>query len=168
MHEKNTKKFGFFLRKHPIILSASLQKIPHTLRIKNGSRRCTGRAGGPNSADLRHLRNGACLSVFKTHARYTTKTHTLFFSFYRFRGFSFHRRRSKNAAAEEEEEFRRLVVYFASCLFSLYIHIYVYHSVFVSWRTRRCASISDFSLYLFDVMRRQTRRCARWERQSWR
>lgn len=105
-------------KKEKTILSASLQKIPHTLRIKNGSRRCTGRAGGPHSADLRHLRNGACLSFFKTHARYTTKTHALFFSFYRFRGFSFHRRRSNNAAAEEEE-FRRLVVYFASCLFSL-------------------------------------------------
>ena len=53
-------------------------------------------------------------------------------------------------------------------VYSLYIYLSLYHSVFVSWRTRRCASISDFSLYLFDVMRRQTRRCARWERQSWR
>ena len=53
-------------------------------------------------------------------------------------------------------------------VYSLYLSLSLYHSVIVSWRTRRCASISDFSLYLFDVMRRQTRRCARWERPSWR
>ena len=56
---------------------------------------------------------------FSKHTRDTRQKRMLFFfSFYRFRGFFFHRRRSNNAAAEEEE-FRRLVVYFASCLFSL-------------------------------------------------
>jgi hypothetical protein len=58
---------------------------------------------------------------FSKHTRDTRQKRILsFFSFYRFRGFSFHRRRSNNAAAEEEE-FRRLVVYFASCLFSLFL-----------------------------------------------
>lgn len=57
---------------------------------------------------------------FSKHTRDTRQYAYSFFSFYRFRGFFFllRRRRSKNAAAEEEE-FRRLVVYFVSCLFSL-------------------------------------------------
>ena len=103
---------------------------------------------------------------FSKHTRDTRQyAYSFFLSFYRFRGFFFlRRRRSKNAAAEEEE-FRRLVVYFASCLFSLSLSTIPClfrgeHDVVRVFLT--------FLFYLFDVMRRQTRRCARWERQSWR